>query len=309
MWPRTGWTYGSGKPRPGSACPHNEAGIEALCERLDALAPDRIVVEATGGREVPLAAALQAAGLPVAVVNPRQARAFGRALGQLAKTDRLDARLRARMAAVLRPPVRPLPDADLRALRAVVVRRRPIAAMGAQEKTRLARAPADLQPRIRAHLEWLQAELKALNRELHDRMQAHAAWQAQTELLRSVPGVGPVVAAVLVAELPELGRLNGREIAALVGVAPLNRDRGQYRGPRRVWGGRASVRTMLYMATVTATRHNPAIRDFYTRLCRRGKPRKVALVAAMRKLLLILNAVVRDQVPWHPDRMPMAGET
>ena len=293
----------------GECVPHNEAGIEALCARLDALAPDRIVVEATGGQEVPLAAALQAAGLPVAVVNPRQARAFGRALGQLAKTDRLDARLLARMAAVLRPPVRPLPDADLRALRAVVVRRRQIAAMGAQEKTRLARAPSDLQPRIRTHLEWLQAELKALNRELHDRMQAHAAWQAQTALLRSVPGVGPVVAAVLVAELPELGRLNGREIAALVGVAPLNRDSGQYRGPRRVWGGRASVRTMLYMATVTATRHNPAIRDFYTRLCRRGKPRKVALVAAMRKLLLILNAVVRDQVPWHPDRMPMAGET
>ena len=293
----------------GDSVPHNEAGIEALCTRLEALAPDRIVVEATGGREVPLAAALQAAGLPVAVVNPRQARAFGRALGQLAKTDCLDARLLARMAAVLRPPVRPLPDADLRALRAVVVRRRQIAAMGAQEKTRLERAPSDLQPRIRAHLEWLQAELKALNRELHDRMQAHVAWQARAELLRSVPGVGPVVAAVLVAELPELGRLNGREIAALVGVAPLNRDSGQYRGPRRVWGGRASVRTMLYMATVTATRHNPAIRDFYTRLCRRGKPRKVALVAAMRKLLLILNAVVRDQVPWHPDRMPMAGET
>ena len=293
----------------GDSVPHNEAGIEALCTRLEALAPDRIVVEATGGREVPLAAALQAAGLPVAVVNPRQARAFGRALGQLAKTDCLDARLLARMAAVLRPPVRPLPDADLRALRAVVVRRRQIAAMGAQEKTRLERAPSDLQPRIRAHLEWLQAELKALNRELHDRMQAHGTWQARAELLRSVPGVGPVVAAVLVAELPELGRLNGRAIAALVGVAPLNRDSGQYRGPRRVWGGRASVRTMLYMATVTATRHNPAIRDFYTRLCRRGKPRKVALVAAMRKLLLILNAVVRDHVPWHPDRMPMAGET
>ena len=293
----------------GECVPHNEAGIDALCERLTALGPARIVVESTGGREVPLAAALQAAGLPVAVVNPRQAREFGRALGQLAKTDRLDARLLARMAAVLQPPVRPLPDADLRALRAVVVRRRQVAAMGAQEKTRLDGAPPDLQPRIRAHLEWLQTELKALNRELHDRMQDHAAWQARAKLLRSVPGVGPVVAAVLVAELPELGRLNGREIAALVGVAPLNRDSGRHRGQRRVWGGRASVRTMLYMATVTATRHNPAIRDFYTRLCRRGKPPKVALVAAMRKLLLILNAVVRDQVPWHPDRMPMAGET
>ena len=300
------WVRGT---ETGECVPHNEAGIDALCARLTALAPDRIVVESTGGREVPLAAALQAAGLPVAVVNPRQAREFGRAVGQLAKTDRLDARLLARMAAVLRPPVRPLPDADLRALRAVVVRRRQVAAMCAQEKTRLDGAPPDLQTRIRGHLAWLQAELKALNQELHDRLQAHATWQAQAALLRSVPGVGPVVAAVLVAELPELGRLNGREIAALVGVAPLNRDSGHYRGQRRVWGGRASVRTILYMATVTATRHNPAIRDFYTRLCRRGKPRKVALVAAMRKLLLILNAVARDQAPWQPERMPMAGET
>ena len=147
------------------------------------------------------------------------------------------------------------------------------------------------------------AELQALNRELHARL------QEQAELLRSVPGVGPVVAAVLIAELPELGRLSGREIAALAGVAPLNHDSGQYRGQRRVWGGRASVRTILYMATVTATRHNPAIRDFYTRLCRRGKPRKMALVAAMRKLLLILNAVLRDQIPWQPNRVPMAGRT
>ena len=205
----------------GESVPHDEAGIEALCERLAALAPDRMV-EATGGREVPLAAALQAAGLPVAVVNPRQAREFGRALGQLAKTDCLDARLLARMAAVLRPPVRPLPDADLRTLRAVVVRRRQIAAMCAQEKTRLERTPAALQPRIWAHLEWLQAELEALNRDLHDRPHA--------ELLRSVPGVGPVVAAVLVAKLPKLGCLNGREIAAMVGIAPLNRDSGRCRG-------------------------------------------------------------------------------
>ena len=171
----------------GESVPHNEAGIEARCARLGALAPDRIVVEATGGREVPRAAARQAAGLPVAVVNPRPARAFGRALGQLVQTDCLDARLLARMAAVLRPPVRPLPDADLRALRAVVVRRRQIAAMGAEEKTRRERAPSDLQPRIRAHLEWLQAERKALNRELHDRMQVHGAWRARAELLRSVP--------------------------------------------------------------------------------------------------------------------------
>ena len=154
-----------------------------------------------------------------------------------------------------------------------------------------------MQPRIRAHLEWLQVELEALNRELHDRLQDLTTWQIQAELLHSVPGVGPVVVAVLVVELPELDRLNRREIAALVGIAPLNRDSGQYRGQRRVWDGRASVLTIPCMTIVTATHHNPAIRDFHTRLCRRGKPRKVALVTAMRKLLLILNAVVRDQIP------------
>ncbi len=278
--------------------PHDQEGIEALCHRLTALAPDRIVVEATGGREMPLATALQAAGLPVAVVNPRQARAFGRASGQLAKTDRIDARLLARMAAVLQPPVRPLPDADLRALRALVVRRRQVVAMCAQEKTRLDTTAAAMRPHIQAHLEWLQTELARLNRELQDRLQSHTRWSAQTALLCSVPGVGPVVAAVLVAELPELGQLSHRQLAALVGVAPLNRDSGQLRGQRRIWGGRASVRRILYMATMTAICHNPPIRAFYRRLCAQGKPRKVALVAAMRKLLTVLNAVMRDQVPW-----------
>ena len=289
--------------------PYDQENIEALRDRLTARAPDRIVREATGGLEVPLATSLQAVGLPVAVVNPRQARAFGRASGQLAKTDRIDARLLARMAAKLRPPVRPLPDTDLRDLRALVVRRRPVTAIRAQEKTRLDTTPAAMRLPIQAHLDWLQTEVERLDRELQNRLQSHPCWSRQTELRRRVPGVGPVVAAVLVAELPELGHLSRRPWAALVGVAPLNRDRGQLRGQRRIWGGRASVRRILYMATVTAIRYNPAIRDFYTRLCDQGKPRKVALVAAMRKLLTVLNAVSRDQVPWQTEPLSTAIHT
>ena len=278
--------------------PHNQESIEALCKHLTARDPDLIVVEATGGLEVPLAATLQDAGLPVAVVNPRQARAFGRTIGQLAKTDDIDARMLSRMAATVQPTVRPLPDADLRALRHLVARRRQVSAMQAQEKTRLASAPPELKPDIQTHVAWLQDQLDRLNQTLQDRMQSHPIWSVQANLLRSVPGVGPTVAAVLVANLHELGHLSGQQIAALVGVAPLNQDSGQLRGKRRIWGGRAYVRKILYMATVAAVRHNPAIRAFYTRLCQRGKPKKVALVAAMRKMLRILNAVIRDQTPW-----------
>ncbi len=290
----------------GDHLPHDQEGIEALCHRLTALAPNRIVVEATGGREVLLVTSLQAAGLPMAVVHPRRARAFGRASGQLAKADRIDARLLTRMAAVLQPPVRPLPDADLRALRAVVVRRRQVVAMCAQEKTHLDTTPAAMRPHIQAHLDWLQTGLERLNRELQDRLQNHPPWSGPTELLRRVPGVGPVVAAVRVAELPELEPRGSHQLAALVGVAPLNRDSGQLRGQRRVWGGRASVRRILYMATLTTICHDPPIRAFYTRLCAQGKPRKVALVAAMRKLLTVLNAVSRDQVPWQTEPLPTA---
>ena len=280
---------------------HDQETIDTLCRRLCELAPDRVVLAATGGLEMPLATTLQAAGLPVVVVNPRQARAFGRASGQLAKTDRIDARWLAEMAARMRPPVRTLPEAERRDVRALVVRRRQLTAMSAPEKTRLHSTPAIARPSIQALLDYLQTELARLDQALEDHLQNHQTWCRHAELLRSVPGVGPVTAAVLVADLPELGQLSRRTLASLVGVAPLNQDSGQLRGKRRIWGGRAGVRRILYMATVSAVRHNPAIRAFYTRLCDKGKPRKVALVAAMRKLLVMLNAIMRDQVPWQKE--------
>lgn len=291
-----------GRPEEDDRLANEPQAIEALCRHLARLAPDRIVVEATGGLERPLALALQAAGLPVAVVNPRQARDFGRASGRLAKTDRMDAHLLAEMAALMRPPVRPLPDADRQALRALVVRRRQLTAMCAQEQNHLASADPTLHAHIQAHLDWLRAALESLNQEIQTRLQTHPTWSGQAARLRSVPGVGPAAAAVLVAELPELGHLSRRQVAALVGVAPLNRDSGQWRGQRHIGGGRAAVRNVLYMATLSAVRWNPAIRTFYERLCQRGKAKKVALVAAMRKLLVMLNAMTRDQVPWqrHP---------
>lgn len=235
--------------------PHDQEGIAARCQRLTALAPDRVVLKATGGREVPLATALQAAGLPVAMVHPGQARAFGRASGRLAKTYRMDARLPARMAAVPQPSVRPLPDADLRALRTLVVRRRQEVAMCAGEKIRLDTTAAAMRPHIQAPLDWLQTEWERWNRELRDRLQCHPRGSGQAALLHSIPGIGPVVAAVLVAELPEPGRLSRRQWAALVGVAPLNRDRG-----------RASVRRIPCMASLTAICHTPR-----PRFCRRPR--------------------------------------
>ena len=280
---------------------HDQETIDALCRRLRELAPDRVVLEATGGLEMPLATTLQAAGLPVVVVNPRQARAFGRASGPWAKTDRIDARLLAEMAARMRPPVRTLPEAERRDLRALVVRRRQLTAMSPRRKTGRHSTPAIARPSIQALLDYLQTELARLDQALEDHLQNHPTWCRHAELLRSVPGVGPVTAAVLVADLPELGQLSRRTLASLVGVAPLNQDSGQLRGQRRIWGGRAGVRRILYMATVSAVRHNPAIRAFYTRLCDKGKPRKVALVAAMRKLLVMLNAIMRDQVPWQKE--------
>ena len=257
---------------------YDAAGMTELCARLAAAAPAQVVMEATGGLETEVAVALSAAGHAVVVANPRQVRDFARATGQLAKTDALDAQVLARFAAVIQPPLRPLPDQETRDLRDLVATRR--------------------------HLTWLQAELAQVDRQLQVQRQAHPAWQQQDALLQSVPGVGPVLTSVLLAELPELGQLNRRQIAALVGVAPLNRDSGQFRGRRTVWGGRAQVRTALYMATLTATRYNPVIRKFYRHLCAVGKPKKVALIAAMRKLLTILNAMIKAQKPWIEDQSP-----
>ena len=277
---------------------NDQAGISPLVARLQALRPTLVVLEATGGREVPLVAALAEAAVPVAVVNPRQVRDFARAIGQLAKTDALDAQVLARFAEVVRPTPRALPDAQAQELSALLTRRRQLVGMLTAERQRLDTALPAVRRPIQRHVAWLEQELADLDRTLRDAVHASPLWREQEDLLRSVPGIGPTTAYMLVADLPELGQLNRKAIAALVGVAPLNCESGTLRGRRLVWGGRARVRTALYMATLVATRHNPVIRAFYQRLCAAGKPKKVALVACMRKLLTILNAMLRHRTPW-----------
>jgi transposase len=278
--------------------PHDETGIAQLVARLLPLEPTLVVLEATGGLEVPLAAALAAAGLAVAVVNPRQVRDFAKAVGQLAKTDALDAQLLARFADVVRPEPRPLPAADAQALSALLARRQQVLAMLVAEQQRLPTTLPALRPRVEAHIAWLRQERDDLDGELRRRIRHSPAWREDDDLLQSVPGVGPVVATTLIAELPELGRLNRKQIAALVGVAPLNCESGVLRGRRIVWGGRARVQAVLWMGTLVAVQRNPVIRAFYDRLVAAGKPKKVALTACMHKLLLILNALLRQRVPW-----------
>ena len=238
------------------------------------------------------------------VVNPRQVRDFARATGRLAKTDVIDAGLLARFGEVIQPDVRPLPDAHMQELRGLVVRRRQVVDMLTMERNRVPQATRGVRRHVQRHIAVLQRQLAVLNRELARLLQASPVWRARDKLLRSVPGVGNVTASLLVAELPELGRLNRKQIAALVGVAPHNRDSGSYRGKRSVWGGRAPVRASLYMATLVATRHNAVIKSFYARLCEAGKPKKVALTACMRKLLTILNSMMCTQSEWKPTTAP-----
>lgn len=280
--------------------PYDATGITTVLTHLTQVQPVRIVVEATGGLERPLVRALVDGALPVIVVNPRQVRDFAKATGQLAKTDVLDAQVLARFAEVIQPALRAIPDAQTQELAALLARRRQVLVMHGAEQHRRDRAPAHVRKRIEVHLRWLQAELARLDEELDDRIQQSPVWREREELLQSVPGVGPVMSRTVVAELPELGTLNRKQIAALVGVAPFNRDSGRLRGRRTIWGGRAPVRTALYMATLVATRWNPVIRVFYQRLRTAGKVPKVALVAAMRKLLTMLNAMVHHGTSWHP---------
>ena len=279
--------------------PNDEAGIARLVERLRATRPALIVLEATGGLEVPAVAALAAAGLAVAVGNPRRGRDFAKAVGRLAKTDALDARALAHFAEAVGPAPRPLPDADAPALAAVLARRRRVVAMLVAEQQRLGTAVTAARPRLEAHIAWLRQERDDLDRELRRQVRQSAAWRADDDLLRRVPGVGPVLATTLIAELPELGRLGRKQIAALVGVAPLACESGRPRGRRVTWGGRARGRAALWMGTLAAVRHNPAIRRFYERLPAAGKPKKLALTACMHKLLTILNAVLRTRSEWH----------
>lgn len=286
------------------SCANDPAGLQRLVDRLETAPPTLIVLEATGGYEAACATALALADLPVAIVNPRQVRDFARATGILAKTDRIDAAALALFAERIRPEVRPLPDPLTEELSALVARRRQITEMLLAEKNRLRLASRPVRRGIEKHIQWLERQLHDTDQDLERRVQASPLWRAKDDLLQSVPGIGPTTARTLLAELPELGRLDRREIAALVGVAPFNRDSGTLRGRRVVWGGRATVRRALYMAALTATRFNPLLRAFYLRLRARGKPAKVALVACMRKLLTILNAMLRDQRPWQPRLVP-----
>jgi transposase len=277
---------------------NDEAGIGALLAYLVPLSPSRVVLEATGGLELGAAAALGAAGLPVVIANPRQVRDFSRAVGILAKTDRLDAMAIARFAEVVKPEVRPLPDAQTQELSALLGRRRQVVEMITAEKNRLGRAAPRVKPSIREHIVWLEKDLEGLDRELEEWVKGSPLWREKENLLRGVPGVGPVTSFTLLGQLPELGSLSRQKIAALVGVAPFNRDSGRLRGKRAVWGGRAGVRAVLYMAAVSAARCNPVIARFYQRLVAEGKPAKVALTACMRKLLTILNAMLKHNTPW-----------
>ncbi|HUQ46027.1 MAG TPA: IS110 family transposase [Gemmatimonadaceae bacterium] len=281
---------------------NDDAGLRALLARLAPESPMRIVLEATGGYEMPAVAALAAAGLPVVVVNPRQARDFARSIGQLAKTDRIDADLLALYAERVRPEVRALPDDATRALEAVLTRRRQLVEMLVAERNRLQMAIGAAQRPVRTslkqHIAYLTRALAIADTELDTMVRASPLWRERDDLLRSVPGIGPVVARTLLAELPELGRLDRRAIAKLVGVAPLNRDSGTWRGRRTIHGGRASVRAAIYMAALVASRRNPVLKTFYQRLVAAGKPKKLALVACMRKLITILNVILRTRQSW-----------
>ena len=288
----------------------DEAGIRKLVSRLKTLEPALVLLEASGGLEVPVVAALAAGALPVVVVNPRQVRDFARATGKLAKTDALDAAVLAHFAEAVRPPVRPLRDAETQVLHSLASRRHQVMTMLVSEKNRLSSAatPA-VRPRIEAHMAWLERELDDLDQSLRQTLRQSPVWREKDDLLRSVPGVGEQLSLTLLACLPELGTLDRRQIAALVGVAPFNRDSGTLRGQRTVWGGRARVRAALYMGALVASRFNPVIRDFYQRLLAAGKPKKLALTACMRKLLVILNAMLKHGSPWRDLSPQVAGHS
>jgi transposase len=289
-------------PEPGSwSVSNDEAGIEDLVQRLLPLRPERVVLEATGGYEMQALSALGAAGLPAVAVNPRQTRNFAKAAGLLAKTDRIDAIALARFAEALKPEIRPIPDAAAQKLSALIARRRQLVGMLAAEKNRRQIAAKTVLKQINQHVTWLEKSLRRLDDDLQDAIRNSPLWREKDDLLQDVKGIGPKTSAVLIAALPELGHLNRHQIAKLVGVAPMNRDSGRFRGERHIQGGRAMVRTALYMATMSARRYNPVIAAFYQRLRAAGKTYKMAMTACMRKLLVRLNAMLRDGVPWRKE--------
>lgn len=281
---------------------YDDKGIKAVCTRLKSVAPTLIVMEATGGLEMRLAYELSAQGLNVAVINPRQARDFAKATGQLAKTDRVDAAMLGAFAKAIRPQARPLKDEQTRELDDMVNRRRQLIANRVQETLRLATAASKpLQKSLKTHIAWLDKRIVEIDEDLSHRLKASDVWRAKDDLLRGIPGIGAVTTLTLLAKCPELGTLNRREIAALTGVAPLANDSGQHHGKRFVWGGRADVRAVLYMATLSAKRSNPALKVFADRLKQAGKPAKVVIVACMRKLLTIMNSILKSNTPWNPN--------
>lgn len=280
---------------------NEEAGVRELTSAIEKIAPALVVVEATGGMQTMVVAELAAAGLPVAVVNPRQARDFAKATGRLAKTDAIDADVLASFGQAIRPKVREFKDEQTQLLTALMSRRRQIVDMLTAEKNRLSSAPKAVRKEIRKHIEWLESRLKAMDGQISDSIRENPAWREKDLILRSAPGVGPVLSVSLLAGLPELGKLNRQKLSALVGVAPLNDDSGKHRGTRRVWGGRAQVRAVLYMAAVSASRANPVIRAFYKRLVAAGKKPKVALTACMRRLLCILNTMIKNGTRWRQE--------
>lgn len=286
--------------------PNDTRGIATIMDEIMPLGPSGVVLEATGGFEMPIAGELELVGLPVSLVNPRQVRSFARATGKLAKTDAIDALLLAQFAEAVKPPVRPLPDEETRELRALVDRRRQLLEMVTSERNRLRLASKRVRPLIQEHIRWLKQQADDLDKDIANLIRSSPIWHAQEDLLRSAPGVGPVLSSTLLTHLPELGSLNRGQVAALVGVAPLNRDSGAFRGKRSVWGGRTAIRSPLYMAALVATRHNPVIKAFYQRLRAAGKPAKVALTACMRKLLIILNSMLKRGTQWGPPYMHTA---
>ncbi len=279
---------------------NDEGGIGALVRGLQARAAELIVLEATGGLEMAAVAAMAAAGLPVAVVNARQVRAYARATGRLAKTDRLDARVLAEFGQGVRPAVRAVKAEQAQELSALLSRRQQLVQMLVAEKTRLSGALPAVHRDLKAHISWLERRIRDTEGDLGRKLRDSPVWRTKEDLLSGVPGVGRVTVVTLISDLPELGLLNRRQIAALAGVAPLNRDSGTIRGRRRIWGGRERIRSVLYMAVLSARRYNPVLRALYDRLVAAGKPKKVAMVACMRKLLTILNAMLRDGRPWQP---------
>ena len=278
---------------------NDDSGIAQLITWLREMQPDLVVLEASGGYETAAATALAGALFRMAVVNPRQVRDFAKAKGRLAKTDRIDAQVIAEFGVAIGPQVSPLPDEDTRSLQALLARRSQLVGMRTQELNRVAQASAGLRPQIKDHIAWLNEAIRKCDIDLTAHLRSSSAWKAKDDLFRSMPGIGPINSRMLMACLPELGQLNRQKISALVGVAPFNRDSGQFKGQRRIWGGRAQIRQTLYMAAVTARRCNPVIRAYYERLTARGKPHKVAMVACMRKMLIILNTMTKNHVNWN----------